>query len=83
MKQINCFIPFRDESQVSQTVANLKSQKEVNEIITFVPEVAEAAKVEYFGLDGVAIQAPKAGQIAVKVTKNANGQRTIEKIRVK
>ena len=59
------------------------AQKEVNEIITFVPEVAEAAKVEYYGLDGVAIQAPKAGQIAVKVTKNAKGQRTIEKIRVK
>ena len=42
-----------------------------------------AGEVSYFGLDGVAIQAPKAGQIAVKVTKNANGQRTIEKIRVK
>lgn len=58
-------------------------KKALEEILTFVDQPMSAGEVSYFGLDGVAIQAPKAGQIAVKVTKNANGQRTIEKIRVK
>ena len=32
MKNINCFIPFQDEAQVAQTVANLKAQELVNRI---------------------------------------------------
>ena len=32
MKNINCFIPFRDEAQAAQTVANLKGQELVNRI---------------------------------------------------
>ncbi|MBQ0123159.1 MAG: glycosyltransferase family 2 protein [Bacteroidales bacterium] len=32
MKNVNFFIPFQDESQVSQTVANLKAQELVNKI---------------------------------------------------
>lgn len=33
MKDITCFIPFRDEKQVAQTVSNLKSQDSVASVI--------------------------------------------------
>ena len=47
MKNINCFIPFQDEAQVAQTVANLKAQELVNEI--FLLHVGEGAPKSVLG----------------------------------
>ncbi|MBQ2194545.1 MAG: glycosyltransferase family 2 protein, partial [Bacteroidales bacterium] len=47
MKNINCFIPFQDEAQVAQTVANLKAQDLVNEI--FLLHVGDEAPAEALG----------------------------------
>ena len=47
MKNINCFIPFQDEAQVAQTVANLKAQELVNEI--FLLHVGGDAPAEVLG----------------------------------
>ncbi len=44
MKNINCFIPFQEEAQVAQTVANLKAQALVNEI--YLLHVGENAPKE-------------------------------------
>ena len=43
---------------------------------------AKAAKVEYYGLDGVKLAAPKSG-ISIRVTTMPNGKRVVEKIMVK
>lgn len=46
MKNINFFVPFQDEAQVAQTVANLKAQELVNKIyLLHVGETAAPAKV--------------------------------------
>ena len=47
MKNINCFIPFQDEAQVAQTVANLKAQELVSEI--FLLHVGDNAPAQVLG----------------------------------
>lgn len=53
MKNINCFIPFQDEQQVAQTVANLKAQELVNKI--YLLSVAEDAPKSVLGCDVISV----------------------------
>ena len=55
MKNINCFIPFQDESQVAQTVANLKAQELVSKI--HLLSVAENAPAEALGCPVIQVPA--------------------------
>lgn len=53
MKNINCFIPFQDEEQVAQTVANLKAQELVNKV--FLLSAAEDAPKSALGCDVISV----------------------------
>lgn len=55
----------------------------LNELLTFVENAGEAVSVSYYGIDGVQIDAPKAGSVTIKVTEFADGKRLVEKILVK
>ena len=58
-------------------------EQKLSEMITFVDAFGADAAVEYIGLDGVKMNAPKAGQVSIKVTRKADGARVIEKVLVK
>ena len=58
-------------------------EQKLSEMITFVDPFSADSKVEYIGLDGVKMNAPKAGQVSIKVTRKANGASVIEKVLVK
>ena len=58
-------------------------QQTVDELVTFVDANEAAAQIEYIGLDGVKAQAPKAGAVTIRVTRQANGRNVIEKVLVK
>ncbi len=58
-------------------------EQKLSEMITFVDAFGADAAVEYIGLDGRMMTAPKAGQVSIKVTRKADGARVIEKVLVK
>lgn len=54
------------------------------ELLTFVDmAAAENATVSYYTLEGIKIDAPKAGSVIIKVTESADGKRQAQKILVK
>lgn len=57
MKNINCFIPFQDEAQVSATIKNLKEQELVNEIYLLFAGEASSAPSEVNGCKVIAVPA--------------------------
>lgn len=63
--------------------AAAEEQTNLNALLTFVDAEAEAVAVSYYSIDGIQIDAPKAGAIVIKVTEFANGDRLVEKILVK
>ncbi|MBQ0024542.1 MAG: glycosyltransferase family 2 protein [Bacteroidales bacterium] len=75
MKNINFFIPFQDEAQVSQTIANLKAQELVNKIYllhageTPAPsKVLDCEVIEVPGLNSTAAVKAIAAKSDVKYT---------------
>ena len=65
-----------------QLLANAKS--ELNNLVTVIDK-AKAAKagVEYYTISGIKLDAPKAGQILIRKTTNANGKVVVDKVLVK
>ena len=68
---------------VDYAAAAAEEQTNLNALLTFVDAEAEAVAVSYYSIDGIQIDAPKAGAIVIKVTEFANGDRLVEKILVK
>lgn len=68
---------------VAYDEAATELKTELDAIVTFVDGPASAAQSQYFGLDGRMIDAPKAGQIAIRRTTLGNGKAAVEKILVK
>ena len=68
---------------VDYAAAAAEEQTNLNTLLTFVDAEAEAVAVSYYSIDGIQIDAPKAGAIVIKVTEFANGDRLVEKILVK
>lgn len=56
---------------------------ELDAIATFVDTPATSVQTRYYGIDGRMIDAPKAGQIAIRKTALGNGSTVVEKILVK
>jgi len=54
-----------------------------DEIRTFVGDVKAASNVKYYNLNGVQMNAPKAGQIVIRKTTLENGKTVNEKVLVK
>ena len=80
----NFYLVFRGAKEDFDYAAAAKeAAAQVEELITFVDAAEAADQVEYIGLDGIKAQAPKAGAVTIKVTKNANGKNVIEKVLVK
>ena len=65
-----------------QLLDNAKS--ELDNLVTIVDK-AKAAKagVEYYTISGIKLDAPKAGQILIRKTTNANGKVVVDKVLVK
>jgi len=80
----NFYLVFRGKKagfNYSQAATDAKN--ELNQLITFVDPAQADAQVEIYSLDGKKIQSAKAGQINIRVTKKANGERIVEKVLVK
>ena len=75
MKNINCFIPFQDDAQVAQTVANLKAQALVNEI--FLLYVGEKAPAEVFGCKVLAVPGLNSTAAVKAIAANAKTPYTL------
>jgi len=65
------------------TNAAAAAKNAFTEIRTFVGDVKAAGNVKYYNLNGVQMNAPKAGQIAIRKTILDNGKTVNEKILVK
>jgi len=65
----------------TQAVTDAKSA--YDQIKTFVGDVKSVDNVSYYGLNGVQMNAPKAGQIMIRKTTLENGRTTLEKVLVK
>ena len=60
------------------------AQSELDNLVTIVDKAkAVAAGVEYYTISGIKLDAPKAGQILIRKTTNANGKVVVDKVLVK
>lgn len=71
------FVPSEDFNYADAVAAEKTA---LNELITFVDASSAAVKVEYYGLDGKKMIAPKAGQVSIRKSIMSNGKSTVEKI---
>lgn len=74
---------FINKVDYDYAAALAAEEQKLSEMITFVDAFGADAAVEYIGLDGRMMTAPKAGQVSIKVTRKADGARVIEKVLVK
>ena len=79
----NFELKFKAKTNAGYAAYVAAEEGKLNELITFVDPFSADSKVEYIGLDGVKMNAPKAGQVSIKVTRKADGARVIEKVLVK
>lgn len=76
--EIECPIEGVDYSSAAEAC-----KAELDAIATFVDTPAASVQTRYYGIDGRMIDAPKAGQIAIRKTALENGSTVVEKILVK
>lgn len=80
----NFYIVFKADSNTNYSAAATAAQTALNNALTFVAGTkAEAAKVEYYNINGVKIDAPVNGAVNIKVTTLSDGTRIVQKILVK
>jgi len=71
------------DASYNYTQAATDAKSAYDQIRTFVDDVKSVDNVSYYGLNGVQMNAPKAGQIAIRKTTLENGSTTLEKVLVK
>ena len=80
----NFTLAFRPDKSFEYGDAIAAEQANLTELLTIVNSAkAVAANVEYFTLGGVQVAAPKAGQILIRKTTNANGKVVTDKVLLK
>jgi len=80
----NFTLAFRPDKEYDYAGAITAEQAKLTELLTIVNSAkAVAANVEYFTLGGVQVSAPKAGQILIRKTTNANGKVVTDKVLLK
>ena len=80
----NFSLAFRPDKSFEYGDAITAEQAKLTELLTIVNSAkAVAANVEYFTLGGVQVAAPKAGQILIRKTTNANGKVVTDKVLLK
>ena len=81
----NFTLTFTGKIDGHDYAADLEAEKaNLNTLLSFVYGAeAKAASVSYYGIDGIKVDAPKAGSITIKVTELGNGKRLIQKVLVK
>ena len=80
----NFTLAFRPDKTFDYGAAITAEQAKLTELLTIVNSAkAVAANVEYFTLGGVQVSAPKAGQILIRKTTNANGKVVTDKVLLK
>ena len=80
----NFSLAFRPDPDFEYADAVAAEQANLTELLTIVNSAkAVAANVEYFTLGGVQVAAPKAGQILIRKTTNANGKVVTDKVLLK
>lgn len=78
------YIIFKADNTFNYTDAATRAQTVLNNALTFVGAAqAEEAKVEYYNINGVKIDAPVNGAVNIKVTTLSDGTRIVQKILVK
>ena len=80
----NFSLAFRPDKSFEYGDAIAAEQANLTQLLTIVNSAkAVAANVEYFTLGGVQVAAPKAGQILIRKTTNANGKVVTDKVLLK
>ena len=80
----NFSLAFRPDKSFDYGDAIAAEQANLTQLLTIVNSAkAVAANVEYFTLGGVQVAAPKAGQILIRKTTNANGKVVTDKVLLK
>ena len=80
----NFSLAFRPDKSFEYGDAITAEQAKLTQLLTIVNSAkAVAANVEYFTLGGVQVAAPKAGQILIRKTTNANGKVVTDKVLLK
>lgn len=80
----NFTLAFRPDKSFDYGAAVAEEEAKLTELLTIVNSAkAVAANVEYFTLGGVQVAAPKAGQILIRKTTNANGKVVTDKVLLK
>lgn len=80
----NFTLAFRPDKSFDYGAAVAEEEAKLTQLLTIVNSAkAVAANVEYFTLGGVQVAAPKAGQILIRKTTNANGKVVTDKVLLK
>ncbi len=80
----NFYVVFKADNDYNYQAAATAAQTALNSALTFVNAAkAEEAKVEYYNINGVKINAPVNGAVNIKVTTLSDGTRIVQKILVK
>lgn len=80
----NFTLAFRPDKSFDYGAAVAEEEAKLTQLLTIVNSAkAVAANVEYFTLGGVQVSAPKAGQILIRKTTNANGKVVTDKVLLK
>ena len=78
------YIIFKADKDFSYSTAAANALTALNSALTFVGAAqAEEAKVEYYNINGVKVDAPVNGAVNIKVTTLSDGTRIVQKILVK